>query len=70
MLEEHAPAPESSGWASDSLARAFWELEPQFLVTHPESSAWPMLKALLDAIEDADCALEAIRLVQTTESDQ
>jgi len=52
----------TSGWCSPTLARAYADIEKlrSDLAQHPESGIDESLKRVLEAIEKADCELEAV----------
>lgn len=52
---ENAP----QGWYSADLFNAYRLVQQVADATSSESSAWPAVKAALDAIEAADCDLES-----------
>ena len=52
------PALQPSGWAEPSLMTAYMAIEALLPDHHPETDAHMHLQAALDAIENADCAIE------------
>ena len=51
----------ASGWAAPTLMKAYDIVEDVSRRTHHETDAWRLLQAALQAIEDADIAIEEDR---------
>ena len=52
-------AQSAQGWKDDRLAKAYGLVSEVADSLSSESAAWPSVKAALEAIESADCDLEA-----------